>query len=402
MDFIYKNDLYEINDCMLKIMLDFNCVSSDEYYEKFLTIIENEKISLMKKYIYLNMEIYLNNCYKSKKTQLNDESVIIKLINDENISKELKTLIISKEENMISNVEKIGDNYLNVILKFDKAQYNWNNIVRLYNYFNTIDEHLANIINNVMDFEISHFDKLDEKEEFYKDIFNCAYIKIETLKNYILEFKMDIENLNEFFDNNDIEKLNLIIENNYIQFNRENFKYVKSVSLELLIKFLNINKESYIEEINDYDICDIIDNLLASSKLDTEIKIGLLESTVIDIQSIEINLLYELLSKGEYEDIRSEEINEYIFDSSLSKIKKIDYLNLIKEKLEFEQTQIYLSKINSIFDNVGIAKKNFSVYNEGNVLEIINFLKENNIISSYKLLTTNKIMIYNKKRDLVR
>lgn len=400
LDYIYKNDLYEINDSMLKIMLDFNCVSSDEYYERFLTIIENEKISLMKKYIYLNMEIYLNNCYKSKKTQSNDERVIIKLINDENISKELKTLIISKEENRISNVEKISDNYLDIILKFDKAQYNWNNIVHLYNYFNTIDEHLANIINNVVGFETSHFDKLDEKEEFYKDIFNCEYIKIDTLKNYILEFKMDIDNLNEFFDNDDVEKLNLILENNYIQFNRENFKYVKSISLELLIKFLNINKESYIEEINDYDICDIIDNLLANSKLDTEIKIGLLESTAIDIQAIEINLLYELLSKDEYEDIRSKEINEYIFDSSLSKIKKIEYLNLLKEELEFEQIQIYLSKINSVFDNIGIAKKNFSVYNEGNVLEIIIFLKENNIISSYKLLTTNNIMIYNKKRDL--
>lgn len=400
LEFIYKNDLYEINDCMLKIMLDFNCVPSDEYYEKFLTIIENEKMSIMKKYIYLNMEIYLNNCYKSKKTQRNDENIIIKLINDESISDNSKILISSKEKNRISNVEKIVDKYLEVILIFDKAQYNWNNIVYLYNYFNKIDEHLANIINNVADFEISQFDKLNDKQKFYKDIFNCEYIKIDVLKKYALEFKIDIDNLNEFFDSADVEKLNLIIENNYAQFNIENFQYVKNVSKDLLVNFININQDNYIEEINDYDVHDIIDNLLDNSKLDTIIKINLLESTAIDIKSIDINLLYELLVKDEYKDIRSKEINEYIFDSSLSKIKKINYLTLLKEELEFEQMLIYLSKINSVFDNIGVTKRNFSVYNEGNVLEIINFLKENNIISSYKLLSTNNIMIYNKKRDL--
>lgn len=401
LEFIYKNDLYEINDCMLKIMLDFNCVSSDEYYEKFLTIIENEKMSIMKKYIYLNMEIYLNNCYKSKKTQKNDENIIIKLINNESISDNSKILISSKEKNRISNVEKIADKYLDVILIFDKAQYNWNNIVYLYNYFNKIDEHLANIINNVADFEISQFDKFNDKQKFYKDIFNCEYIKIDVLKKYALEFKIDIDNLNEFFDSADVEKLNLIIENNYAQFNIENFQYVKNISKDLLVNFININQDNYIEEINDYDVHDIIDNLLDNSKLDTIVKINLLESTAIDIKSIDINLLYELLVKDEYKDIRSKEINEYIFDSSLSKIKKINYLTLLKEELEFEQMLIYLSKINSVFDNIGITKRNFSVYNEGNVLEIINFLKENNIISSYKLLSTNNIMIYNKKRDLV-
>lgn len=401
LEFIYKNDLYEINDCMLKIMLNFNCVSSDEYYEKFLTIIENEKMSIMKKYIYLNMEIYLNNCYKSKKTQKNDENIIIKLINNESISDNSKILISSKEKNRISNVEKIVDKYLDVILIFDKAQYNWNNIVYLYNYFNKIDEHLANIINNVADFEISQFDKFNDKQKFYKDIFNCEYIKIDVLKKYALEFKIDIDNLNEFFDSADVEKLNLIIENNYAQFNIENFQYVKNVSKDLLVNFININKDNYIEEINDYDVHDIIDNLLDNSKLDTIIKINLLESTAIDIKSIDINLLYELLVKDEYKDIRSKEINEYIFDSSLSKIKKINYLTLLKEELEFERMLIYLSKINSVFDNIGVTKRNFSVYNEGNVLEIINFLKENNIISSYKLLSTNNIMIYNKKRDLV-
>ena len=277
LEFIYKNDLYEINDCMLKIMLNFNCVSSDEYYEKFLTIIENEKMSIMKKYIYLNMEIYLNNCYKSKKTQKNDENIIIKLINNESISDNSKILISSKEKNRISNVEKIVDKYLDVILIFDKAQYNWNNIVYLYNYFNKIDEHLANIINNVADFEISQFDKFNDKQKFYKDIFNCEYIKIDVLKKYALEFKIDIDNLNEFFDSADVEKLNLIIENNYAQFNIENFQYVKNVSKDLLVNFININKDNYIEEINDYDVHDIIDNLLDNSKLDTIIKINLLE-----------------------------------------------------------------------------------------------------------------------------
>ena len=301
----------------------------------------------------------------------------------------------------IKDISKISTDYYECVLNNNLIDYNWKNVIYMYNYVKNIPEKLANIINNVADFEISQFDKFNDKQKFYKDIFNCEYIKIDVLKEYALEFKIDIDNLNEFFDSADVEKLNLIIENNHAQFNIENFQYVKNVSKDLLVNFININQDNYIEEINDYDVHDILDNLLDNSKLDTIVKINLLESTAIDIKSIDINLLYELLVKDEYKDIRSKEINEYIFDSSLSKIKKINYLTLLKEELDFEQMLIYLSKINSNFDNIGVTKRNFSVYNEGNVLEIINFLKENNIISSYKLLSTNNIMIYNKKRDLV-
>lgn len=394
-DFILKNNLYEINENMLKLLLENTINSSEQFSNKFLTIIEDERLNIMKKNIYDNFDLYVDCVYDKLDNQSNDEDVILNILNNDNIDDNIKNKIIIKEKTKIKDLSKISSDYYECVLNNDLIDNNWNNVICLYNFIKDISEKLAGIINNID--SIEYVDLLDNPKDFLVNLINNKYISLNTLEKSINSFDCKISNLENINFEYKYDKLKIIITNNILELTLDNFNYIKSKSLDLLVLFINLNKEYYIENCDDFDIEDIANELVENIELDEDIKSILFENEVIKNTMLNVELLFNLAYDDKY-NLRSDVSNDLIFSSNIEDSKKYSYLNKIKEEINIEVTNNYLCMINNDFDYIGVGNNNFSIDVDQNLLEILQKLKSENVISSFVLTKRNKIMVYNRKK----
>ncbi len=394
-DFILKNNLYEINENMLKLLLENTINSSEQFSNKFLTIIEDERLNIMKKNIYDNFDLYVDCVYDKLDNQSNDEDVILNILNNDNIDDNIKNKIIIKEKTKIKDLGKISSDYYECVLNNDLIDNNWNNVICLYNFIKDISEKLAGIINNID--SIEYVDLLDNPKDFLVNLINNKYISLNTLEKSINSFDCKISNLENINFEYKYDKLKIIITNNILELTLDNFNYIKSKSLDLLVLFINLNKEYYIENCDDFDIEDIANELVENIELDEDIKSILFENEVIKNTMLNVELLFNLAYDDKY-NLRSDVSNDLIFSSNIEDSKKYSYLNKIKEEINIEVTNNYLCMINNGFDYIGVGNNNFSIDVDQNLLEILQKLKSENVISSFVLTKRNKIMVYNRKK----
>lgn len=394
-DFILKNNLYEINENMLKLLLENTINSSEQFSNKFLTIIEDERLNIMKKNIYDNFDLYVDCVYDKLDNQSNDEDVILNILNNDNIDDNIKNKIIIKEKTKIKDLSKISSEYYECVLNNDLIDNNWNNVICLYNFIKDISEKLAGIINNID--SIEYVDLLDNPKDFLVNLINNKYISLNTLEKSINSFDCKISNLENINFEYKYDKLKIIITNNILELTLDNFNYIKSKSLDLLVLFINLNKEYYIENCDDFDIEDIANELVENIELDEDIKSILFENEVIKNTMLNVELLFNLAYDDKY-NLRSDISNDLIFSSNIEDSKKYSYLNKIKEEINIEVTNNYLCMINNDFDYIGVGNNNFSIDVDQNLLEILQKLKSENVISSFVLTKRNKIMVYNRKK----
>ena len=395
LDFIFKNNLYEINENMLNLLLLNTIDSGKQFSNKFLTIIEDERLNIMKKNIYNNFELYINGVYGNLEKQNNDEYVIVNILRNDAIDDSIKTKIIAKETIKLKDLSKIPNDYYESILDNDLIDYNWKNVIYLYNYKEDISEKLANVINNIE--SIKNIDLMDNQSNFLVDLINNKYINLKTLEKNINYFDCKISNLEKINFNYGFDKLKMIIVNNILDFSIDNFNYIKHKSIDLLVLFINLNKEYYIDNSENFDIEDISNELISNSELDEDIKSTLFENEVIKNTMININLLFEFVLNNKY-GLRNDDSNNLIFSSNIKDNKKYYYLNKIKEKINNNIINHYLCMINSEFEFIGVGKNNFSIDFDQNLFEILKKFESERIISSCVITRKNKIMIYNLKK----
>lgn len=394
-EFILKNNLYEINSNMLELLLEKIINSSKKFLERFLSILEDQRLSYMKEYIYNNFEIYINNIYNKLDKQNNDEFVILNIINNDSITDEIKLKIITKESIKIKDLNEISTDYYDAVLNNNLFEYNWNNIICIYNYEEEISKQLADVINGIN--SIENIELLESQSNFLIDLINNDTVNLETLEKNLNLFDAKISNLEDIDFNYSFEKLELIINNDILEFNNDNFNYIKDKSVDLLALFINLNEEYYIGNIDTFDISNIENDLIKNSKLGDLIKVLLFENNLITCDKLEIDFLYELVINNKY-NLRKEESSNLIFNSDISYDKKYHYLNKIMEEISMDQTKEYLCQVNAEFQSIGIGKNNFSVDFNQDLLEILKLFESKKIISSSNLTKTNRIMIYNRKR----
>jgi len=111
-NYVYNNNHYRINkDNLLQMILIFGKESTEEEFKisNYSTILKSECKQLIE---YINSEIntYVEDVYlKLENNKFEDESGLIKLLNDENLSSKSKVKLIQKVETKISDLKKINE-----------------------------------------------------------------------------------------------------------------------------------------------------------------------------------------------------------------------------------------------------------------------------------------------------
>lgn len=408
-DFIYENNLYNINVQMIKLLFVKKGILEQDFEQRNLTIIlNNENLKKMKEYIEQEKENYINNCYL--KTLGTGDSVesIIECLNNWNISDELKEKVI---EHMIQQIEDIRDvniEYYDSLMENNKVKPTWENYYYFYiNKENELSDILVqNIENNIkvvkmQDIRSIKMSEEDEKcfIEFMEEIAKCNKLKKDAYIQIIPLFNIKLTKIEE--NEIDNEKLNILVINDMIEFNNGNLQILYGQIPETIDMYINNYIQMFINEIEKYTLNkDIVYDIIKSDIIKNNNKNKIID--VIDISYINEKSMEYIINNYSNSKIShiNEEIKKQILKSNLNTSYKLLFLEKELNKNDsIDLIEEYINLMPEPYNNIANYEKcssMFSIPKTKQTEKIVEKLQEKGFKFT-KYINKNRINIYNKK-----
>lgn len=361
-DFIYENNFYEINEKMIELFVNLykkNDVNIELLKEANYTTIKKSGASKLIKYINLNIEFYIKTIFlKLEKNSNESEECIIELLNDnyEDFGLELTIEIINKNQTPIEDISKITHTELwTTLLQEDKIAVSWDNLLYYFKDKDSFDDVLVNYLNidehysKLSKVRINKdFDKIDTDfaNKFAKELIKSqiSIISFSTL-NYSFPYSYPDANV-EFKDISN-EKIKVLIQKRTISLSLKNYTFINDNFTDLLLIYLEINSNKFIDEVGTYELdSSIVSKLIDSRVFTPEQKMMVMDhipetvfmenkdisNKVCNILStnrkttVSIDLLKDLLTQSQSKEDKIRLFNIYqndIVDSELKSIIQI-------------------------------------------------------------------------------
>jgi hypothetical protein len=395
-DYIYQYNHYQINEKMIKIMIQakgsFDQVDFDtrNYYA-----IQNSNCMELTSYINNNILEYIGNIYlKLNANTQEKEDYLIILLNNERLAEKEKTAIIQKVETKISNLEEIEtDEITNILLKESKVVPTWSNlIIQFSDNEDKLSEHAVAFLNNIENANSLSKIKIstEEQDEDTVKKFLVAIVLNDNINNnsYALLLnsipyhytKLGFENLPQ-------EKVNLLIEKNKLGLTATNYSALKENFSGLQIKLIEKRHWELSDKLNDlsFDNSDVI-ALLQSPVLSLKLKNSILEHYGDDniVESAEILGLIGEIVKTKKSFAVSKSVQKAILTDSNKSIEfKIPFFNQKNQLFNSADITDFLNSLPEPYCNIAEKGKRPLIQNNKENEQFVNILKEKNYISKY-------------------
>lgn len=406
-DFIYKNNLYEINEKMIEQIVieksEEDIIVKNLLTSNYSTILKS-KCEFLINYINEKIEYYINNVFLKIEDNISEsEKNIIDLLNNDKLDDDTKLLIINKENFVINSLIEIDDSILCIeLIQKNKVKPTWENVITYSNedeFEETIIDYL-NIKEHYSELAESNFKDLkldaDFEKTFIKKLVSANSLTDDAYKFLIRHIDETVEDLD--FKNIDDSKIEILIDKGIIEFSKENFESLREFSENKQILLLAKNFENYIELSDDEDIdeeekieLDIneLEILLNSKNLINDKNKVKIINQILDSQITEKNNLGNIICNF-LVNLNPIVLSFSFFSNVIKFSKNLDnkiklsnlYNNLfLRDKVK---TEVILNNLGSPFSSivtVGVNKPPITS-SEWNVCFIEN-LKKSNYIGSY-------------------
>ena len=391
------NKLYELNTTMLKLFLELNGNDISEFEEKNLTIIMNCENEI-KEFVLENFEEYFNLCYSLNKSNEDEKDSIVEILNNQAINIDIKKQIIRNERFDEYNIKDLDKELINTLIDEDKIKVDYNNILEIMVRENELKTNLINYISK----HINEYSKqnINECENGYDreiiDLFIrrfifCNEVTFDDFKILVKTFNKKLNKMEEI----EGQKLEYLIDNEIIEFNLENYDFIRNKELKKLLNFIINNIEQFVQNINEYNISEIQDELLVNKELDKEYKNKIVEN--IDIAELDNNTIIQLVFEGILV-IEDESIIERILEDREVLIKdKVDILKMVLKNIDDVQKGTeYIHLIGNGYEDINTNKNACNISLDKIDIELCNILKAKGYVSSYKKGKKHNVVLYNK------
>ena len=398
-EFIISNGLFSINKNNIYTLTQRLDDSTDGLYTKILKSNNHE----LNNYIKQNINTFVKDVLLESNEINEDENSIVELLNTEKIVLEYKYEIIKRCNRQILSLSKITYSELyDILFQENKIFPNWENIYNYYKEKNTINDILIDFIQEGENSNIIGNEYFTEQNKFKSEYSSFATLLYQNEKITVKEIenleKNDEKYLHDFnFELISTEKLEKLIETFSIEFSQKNLDSIRSINQDLAEKFVFLNKLTYIDSYNDFDLkYSEISQFIYSEETSIEEKVFILKHNLDKLCSTDVKLeVLDLIEKGNLFELLNKQnvINllhskEFIFavNENEKRTKKRIFL-LAKTNNLFDNTE-FLSeviKIENDFDKLNSQKTVTIEDKEGNLLPLCDVLKDRQIIHNYKV-----------------
>ncbi len=375
-EFIYENNHYILNqENITTIIKGFNSNSEVKNLEESnYTQINNSNCSKLIEYVDKNINTYVKEVLlKIKENDNESEKSVIHLLNHKIVTEELKDKIIKKQNAKVINISDINNQGERInLLKYEKLKTTWMNIIKYYDFSDkTIDLFLTNYLNQENNYKILEKSKIPdeietlEHETIKQFIISLIKCKGLTQQSYISLYKsipshsshwkyIDFSELQE-------EKINFLIENNYLSLTQKNFDLISEKFENLKSNFLIKKKKDIIDALDDEELVlnnSDIDILLESTEVSANIKEDLIKgyarSRIISENKIG-KLIGNIASSYNRNYLNYDELNSIFSNGENTDNERLIMLNSHFSELEESQI-VSLSKL--------VSRKYKEIFNE--------------------------------------
>ncbi|MEX6585216.1 YobI family P-loop NTPase [Paraclostridium bifermentans] len=424
-DYIYNENLYYINQRMIKLLIEFYTQNIDLNKLEtcnYTTIKESQCENLIK-YIKENINLYIEEVFLNIENNLNEsEESVIELLSDESLKYELKYKIIEKEHVLISDIRKVNENLWTILFEKAIILIDWFNIALYMESEELNDKVLVGFLNNPENrkklsdenIDIENY-KIQEKEvkEIYDYIINNKEIENKTFKMIIKKVKelgdvfVNEKYFGEYITRNiealEKDRLIILIELNLLELSKINYEYIKVNLDRMHIKMIEQNIERFFENYKDYTLdSKDIGELLKLDSFSYEQKdyiIGninmedILDDGVYDALGEEIGL-YLLKNNKKV----SWSILNYMLNEDLTYFQKVWILSNQIEHLDIDYIIMALNKLGNGYEYLlKTGKRPMLDKNEANE-RLVKALEEKDYISSWNI--KDNLIQVNRKKSL--
>lgn len=288
-DYVYRNNLYEINADNIRLMLEKKCghKHAEEVLYVFMSFVLQSKdipfCNYMSGQLQKAMTVYLN-MYSGAICDV--DSVVVEVLNHEGIEDEQKERYIKRLIPKVSHLDELESPDLQALLLINnKAEYTVENMLDYY-VENGFDGNLISFI-NTGNGTLVFSEENDKTDEFVMRCLQCDELDdgkyLELVQAYNVEY--DAFDIQDISDNH----MSILIKTKTILMNQVNLVFMRSNYPDKVIEFILENKREYLELVKggEYNISEI-KQLLERKELNYNYKLDLVKhsSTSISISGM--------------------------------------------------------------------------------------------------------------------
>lgn len=265
LNFIFDNKHYDINKYMIDTILMYKNseINENDLNKKNYTMIMTSGYDCLINNVFANIEEYVKEIILSNDNNCDDEKYILDLMTKCSDDMDLVEKIIVHEDFKLKNISVCENKYWILLLKHRKINASYDNIIQYWKQFskNELDKELIDFLSTECD-AILNSDRSFVEEKFIKDL-SFSDIDNNIFEKYISHLKLIFNDLEFDFASMSQEKLKILIQNKYILLNKQCFDKIKGISVEIVILYILSNKDSFIDNVEVFQIDeDIFNNLL--------------------------------------------------------------------------------------------------------------------------------------------
>lgn len=265
LNFIFDNKHYDINKYMIDTILMYKNseINENDLNKKNYTMIMTSGYDCLINNVSDNIEEYVKEIILSNDNNCDDEKYILDLMTKCSDDMDLVEKIIVHEDFKLKNISVCENKYWILLLKHRKINANFDNVIQYWKQFskNELDKELIDFLSTECD-TILNSDRSFVEEKFIKDL-SFSDIDNNIFEKYISSLRLIFNDLEFDFASMSQEKLKILIQNKYILLNKQCFDKIKGISVEIAILYILSNKDSFIDNVEVFQIDeDIFNNLL--------------------------------------------------------------------------------------------------------------------------------------------
>ena len=353
-DFVHNNNFYEINEENISLMLSLYAPENSLKKLKeahYTTIIESGCKPLID-YVNGNIVDYVKVLLGIPESNQEPENSLLLLLNNEELSTDIRANIIKKQKNIITDLSKILNNDIQQSLtEYNKIAVTWKN---LYLYYESLedkaglDETLIAFLNKKENYTLLSKQaikcELKEQQEetikaFSLKIIYCNELNYESYISLIKSTPYTWTSLN--FEHLDEDKVKRMVDTCFLNLTTDNFNKLKDNFPNEHIKLIEKHQDKLFSVFDELPLeADDVLLLLKSKEISQKNKVKLItlidDSFIIDNRDI-AKLSCDILADSNFISL-SFDITKSLINSSSLKENKIKVIN--KQASELSDSQI--------------------------------------------------------------
>lgn len=367
----------------------------------YSTLLKTGNVDLIEK-VQANFDHYLRKVLLSSENNTEEEvSVIIDVINRDNIESEYLEQFIEKQSANFPSLEQIPNRIHSVVFRLRKIEATWANCIAYI-----VSE---NFDANILTAYLHHHDiqsrlkttTIDDQKSFQplrQFLVNNSDFDDNTYRTYI---KTLPKQFTKFPDGVGSEKLRILIEEKAVVFSYENFSALEEEDLQVL--FIVKNVDIYFSNIEKFNLDDKFITQLLISELGDDKKLKVIEH--MNLSSItQLPHLASLIGQIFYRNaVDVSHLDAEVVQSLIVNTKpiaaQISLFNKCHKTLSVEQLWTTLQKLPKPFSQILRGGGQPTIPNTPENLEFVRWLTMRSIISSSKLtFFEDAIRIFNFRK----